>query len=167
MSSTLSKKSWADLRRRPARAVLTALTISLAVASFGILAMPSLMDQAMSSEVANARLYDLSVPVDDVTLSQAQMSALAKLPNIVAVTARSAFGTRAIISGQRVATELWGVPNFAVQPLDRVITAALPGPTKCWSTSRTPTVASTAVRRAPPCSSRPPMVRSAPSVWSG
>ena len=56
MLSTLSKKSWADLRRRPARAVLTALTISLAVASFGILALPSLMDQAMRSEVANARL---------------------------------------------------------------------------------------------------------------
>ena len=41
VTSTPSQKSWTDLRRRPARAVLTALTISLAVASFGILALPS------------------------------------------------------------------------------------------------------------------------------
>ena len=108
MFTTLARKSWTDLRRRPARAVLTGLTISLAVASFGILAMPSLMDRAMSSEIAKARLYDLSVPVDDVVLSQAQMAGLAKLPNVVAVSGRSSFGTRVLIGARRVDTEISG-----------------------------------------------------------
>jgi putative ABC transport system permease protein len=128
MFSTLTMKSWTDLKRRPARAILTALTISLAVASFGILALPSLMNQAMTTEVANARLYDVSVPVDDVVLSPAQMSGLAQLPNVVSVVSRTFLNTGAMIGGQRVATELWGVPNFAEQPLDRVITASRPGP---------------------------------------
>lgn len=126
--STLSWKSWTDLRRRPARAVLTTLTISLAVASFGILAVPSLMDRAMTSEVTKARLYDLSIPVDDVVLSPAQMEQLDKLPNVVAVAARSSFGTRALNGTHPMDAEVWGVPNFANQPVDRVITTIPPGP---------------------------------------
>ena len=76
MPSTLSRKSWTDLSRRPARAVLTMLTIALAVASFGILALPSLMDRAMTSEVDAAQLSDMSVPVFHVVLSPAQMHRL-------------------------------------------------------------------------------------------
>ena len=38
MPSALVRKSWTDVSRRPARAVLTILTLALAVASFGILA---------------------------------------------------------------------------------------------------------------------------------
>ncbi|HTW09472.1 MAG TPA: ABC transporter permease [Acidimicrobiales bacterium] len=123
--STITRKSWADLRRRPARAVLTALTISMAVASFGILAMPSLMDRGMSSEVSSTRLYDLSVPVNNVVLSSAQFSALTRLPNVVAVAARSSFGTRAMSGAHRMNAEIWGVPDWtsgawATQPVDRV-----------------------------------------------
>jgi putative ABC transport system permease protein len=127
VTSTLVRKSWNDLWRRPARLLLTTLTIALAVASFGILAMPALMNRAMTAEVTNARLYNLTVPVDDVVLSAAQMKELAQVPNVVAVVGRSLFDTRALIGGQRVATEVWGVPNFAHQPLDRVITTARPG----------------------------------------
>ena len=87
MSSALSRKSWTDLSRRPARAELTTLTLGLAVASFGILAIPTLMNRAMTSEVAKARLYDLSVPVDDVVLSPTQIGELATLPNVTAVRA--------------------------------------------------------------------------------
>ncbi|HMK98177.1 MAG TPA: FtsX-like permease family protein [Acidimicrobiales bacterium] len=128
MLSTLSRKSWTDLSRRPARAVLTTLTVALAVGSFGILALPSLMDRAMTSEVAQAELYDMSVPVFHVVLSPAQMHQLARLPNVVSVTARSTFDTRAVIGTRLVPTELWGVPDFADQPLDRVITTNYPGP---------------------------------------
>ncbi len=127
MSTALARKSWTDLSRRRARTVLTALTVALAVASFGILALPSLMNRAMSSEVASARFYDLSVPVDDVALSPAQLAALTRVPNVTAVTARSSFTTRAIIGKRRVDTEVWGVPDFNDQPIDQVVTPSRPG----------------------------------------
>ena len=128
IATALARKSWTDLSRRRARAVLTVLTLALAVASFGILAIPSQMNRAMTAEVVQARLYDLQIPVDDVTLSAAQLSALARLPDVTAVTARSMFATRAFIGGQRVAAEIWGVPSFTAQPVDQVITASRPGP---------------------------------------
>lgn len=128
MATALARKSWTDLSRRRTRTVLTVLTLALAVASFGILAIPSLMNRAMTAEVTQARLYDLQIPVDDVTLSAAQLSALARMPDVTAVTARSMFVTRAFIGGQRVATEIWGVPSFTAQPVDQVITASRPGP---------------------------------------
>ena len=126
MATALSHKAWTDLSRRPARAVLTTLTLALAVASFGILALPSLMDQAMTAEIANAKLYDVAVPVNDVALSPAQTQDLAKLPNVTASTARSLFSTTALIGNERVATEVWGVPDFADQPVDRVTTSTRP-----------------------------------------
>ena len=128
MATALARKSWTDLSRRRARTVLTVLTLALAVASFGILAIPSQMNRAMTAEVVQARLYDLQIPVDDVTLSAAQLSELARLADVTAVTARSMFATRAFIGGQRVAAEIWGVPSFTAQPVDQVITASRPGP---------------------------------------
>lgn len=127
MASALIRKSWTDLSRRPVRAVLTILTLALAVASFGILALPSLMNRAMTSEVAQARLYDLSIPVDELVLSPTQLEQLAKLPNVTSVSARSMFATRSLVGSRRVDTEVWGVANFADQPVDRVITTSRPG----------------------------------------
>src|SRR5579872_1711371 len=91
VASALTRKSWTDLTRRPVRTVLTVLTLALAVASFGILALPTLTNRAMSSEVAQSRLYDVSIPVDTVTLSAAQMEALARLPNVAALSGRTTF----------------------------------------------------------------------------
>jgi putative ABC transport system permease protein len=125
--SALTRKSWTDLSRRPARAILTTLTLALAVASFGILAIPTLTNRAMSSEVANARLYDLYIPIDDTVLSQDQLQALAKLPNVSALSVRTLFTTRTLIGTRRVATEIWGVPDFTNQPVDQVITSVRPG----------------------------------------
>lgn len=127
MASALSRKSWTDLTRRPARTVLTTLTLALAVASFGILALPTLTNRAMSSEVAQSRLYDVSIPIDTVSLSADQMEDLARLPNVAAVTGRTTFTTRTEIGARRVDTEVWGVPDFATQPVDRVATSARPG----------------------------------------
>ncbi|HET6810152.1 MAG TPA: FtsX-like permease family protein [Acidimicrobiales bacterium] len=126
--SALTRKSWTDLSRRPSRAVLTILTVALAVASFGILALPTLMNRAMASEVAQARLYDVRVPVDQVVLTNDQLSRLGRLPNVAAVSARTAYVTRALIGTKRVDTEIWGVPSFADQPVDRVTTTTPPGP---------------------------------------
>jgi putative ABC transport system permease protein len=128
VASSLTRKSWTDLSCRPARTILTVLTLALAVASFGILALPSLMNRAMNAEVTTARLYNLSIPVDDVSLSPAQLKQLASLPNIAALTARSSFATRATVGGRRVDAEIFGVPDFRNQPLDRIITASPPGP---------------------------------------
>ena len=128
MATALTRKSWSDLSRRPVRAVLTIFTLALAVASFGILALPSLVNRAMSSEVGHARLYDLRIPIDDVALSPGQLEQLGSLSNVTAVTARSLFSTRALIGTRRVDTEVWGVPDFADQPVDQVISTARPGP---------------------------------------
>jgi putative ABC transport system permease protein len=128
MRSAIARKSWTDLSRRPARAVLTIFTLALAVASFGILALPSLMDEAVAQEVTQARLYDVFIPVNDVPLSAAQLRELAHLPNVAAVSARSLFVTRTLIGSRRVPTEVWGVPNFTSQPVDRVTSATTPGP---------------------------------------
>jgi putative ABC transport system permease protein len=126
VASALTRKSWTDLSRRPVRTVMTILTLALAVASFGILALPSLMNGAMAAEVQRARLYDVYTPIDDVSLSRSQLAALARLPNVSAVSARSMFTTRALIGTKWVDTEVWGVPNFARQPVDQVITTHRP-----------------------------------------
>lgn len=126
MTSALVRKSWTDLSRRPIRAVLTVLTLALAVASFGILALPALMDRAMASEVSRARLYDLYIPVDQTVLTGAQLQQLTQLPNVDAASARNLFATRALIGSRRVDTEVWGVADFADQPVDQVITSSRP-----------------------------------------
>ncbi|HLI72310.1 MAG TPA: FtsX-like permease family protein [Acidimicrobiales bacterium] len=127
VASALSRKSWTDLGRRPVRAVLTVLTLALAVASFGIVAIPSLVNRAMAAEVARAHLYDVSIPIQYASLSRAQLAALDKLPNVSALSARSVFTTRALIGTKRVAAEVWGVANFADQPVDQVISTSRPG----------------------------------------
>lgn len=124
--SALVRKSWTDLSRRPTRAVLTILTLALAVASFGILALPSLMNRAMASEVSQARLHDVAIPIEDTALGPTQLDDLARLPNVAAVTARSVFVTRALIGTRRVTAQVFGVPDFADQPVDQVITTSRP-----------------------------------------
>ncbi len=127
MATAAARKSWTDLTRRPTRTVLTTISLSLAVASFGILALPSLMNRAVAADVARTRLYDLWVPVNDVVLGAPQLRGLGALPNVTAVTARTVFTTRTRIGGHDVPTELWGIPSLSDQPVDRVDTAARPG----------------------------------------
>jgi putative ABC transport system permease protein len=128
VTTALVRKSWTDLSRRRARTVLTVLTLTLAVASFGILALPSLMNGAMTAEVSQARLYDLWIPVDDVALTPAQLQHLAQIPGVSAMAARSMFTTRTLVGSRRVDTEIWGVADFGAQPVDRVLTSTAPGP---------------------------------------
>ena len=73
MASALLKKSITDLTRRKARAVFAVLTLAIAVASVGIFAAPSLMDQAMQKEVQANKLPDLTLSTKPLELTPAQL----------------------------------------------------------------------------------------------
>jgi putative ABC transport system permease protein len=127
--STLTRKAWVDLRRRPARTVLTMCTLGLAIASLSTVAVPALMDRAMHGEVRTAKLHDLSVTTHDTVLSPAQLSELAHLPNVAAFDARSVYSTRVAVGGRQQHAVIWGL-DFTAQPVDtiRLTRGHLPGP---------------------------------------
>ena len=84
-ATAMARKSVTDLTRRKARAFFTVLTLAIAVASIGIFAVPSLMQQAMDREIASTRLADLTVTMNPLVLSDAQLRAVARVPNVAAV----------------------------------------------------------------------------------
>jgi len=53
--TAMTRKSVTDLTRRKARAFFTVLTLAIAVASIGIFAVPSLLQQAMDRKIASTR----------------------------------------------------------------------------------------------------------------
>ena len=117
----LARKSVTDLTRRKARAFFTVLTLALAVASVGIFAVPSLMQQAMEREVAaNERRRDRLVRAAGAQRGAARTRSRA-LPNVAAVEPRSMFVTRVL--GRRAASRrrsIVGVPDYARQRVDIV-----------------------------------------------
>src|SRR5512146_1546713 len=115
MASAVLRKSVTDLTRRKARAVFTVLTLAIAVASVGIFAIPSLMDQAMQKEVQANRLPDLTLSTKPLVLSSAQLAALRRLPNVVAADGRSYFQTRAWVGERRVKAVVIAAPDFVRQ----------------------------------------------------
>lgn len=120
MSTTLSRKAWRDLGRRRARAVLTAATIALAVAATGMLAVPSLIDHTMRAEVRESRLYDITLPVRDMSFDEADAHEVAAIPNVREVSTRVSYVTRALVGDRRIPATVWGVADFARQPIDVV-----------------------------------------------
>jgi putative ABC transport system permease protein len=128
MASALLKKSVTDLTRRKARAVFTVLTLAIAVASVGIFAIPSLMDKAMQKEVLASRLPDLTLNLKPQLLTPAQLSALRRLPNVVAVDGRSYFQTRVWVGERRVKAVIIVAPDYRQQSVDVVslISGGLP-----------------------------------------
>jgi hypothetical protein len=127
--STLTRKSWGDLRRHRARTVLTMCTLGLAIASLGIAAVPGLMSSAMQQQVQASRLYDVAVTTHDLVLDSAQLRTLGRLPNIAAVDARVEYSTRVSVGSHQQDAVVWGI-DLANQPVDRVTLASgsLPGP---------------------------------------
>jgi putative ABC transport system permease protein len=118
--STLGRKARADLRRRPARTVLTVATLALAVASAATLAVPRLMDQTMRREVRDARLHDVAVTLhDDSVLSPTQLDHLAHLPDVIAFEARVVDSTQATIDDRRAQVTVWGL-DLAAQQVDAI-----------------------------------------------
>jgi putative ABC transport system permease protein len=114
------RKSITDLTRRKARAFFTILTLALAVASVGILAVPELMQQSMEREVAAHRLPDVTVSVKPLRLSAAELAALGRLPNVTAVEPRSLLATRVWVGEKRERAIVIGVPDYARQRADVV-----------------------------------------------
>ena len=127
MSSAVVRKSVTDLTRRKARATLTVLTLALAVASIGIFAVPSVMQQAMDREVAANRLADLTVTMKPLDLRAADLAALERVPNVAAVEPRITFTTRVLVGERRDEARLIGMPDFGHQRAD-VVAIAKGGP---------------------------------------
>ena len=101
MVSSLLRKSITDLSRRRSRTFFAVATLALAVASIGLFATPTLMNRAMSEQVAADRLPDLTIYTRPLVLDQAQLAALAAVPDVRAVEPRSFFGGQVYVGGRR------------------------------------------------------------------
>ncbi len=111
--STLAHKAWADLTRHRGRTLLTALTLSIAIASLGFLAVPELLATAMNRQVQASHLNDVGISTTVIDLTPAQLNALGHLPGVAAVSpvlgytasATSAAGTENVsIAGGNLAS---------------------------------------------------------------
>jgi putative ABC transport system permease protein len=116
--TAMARKSVTDLTRRKARALFTILTLAIAVASVGIFAVPALLQQAMDREIASTRLADLTVSMDPLMMSGAQLRAVARLPNVAAVQPKSVFSTRIYVGARRQKAVIIAVPDYARQNTD-------------------------------------------------
>ena len=127
--NTLNRKAWGDLTRHRARTLLTAFSLSLAIASLGFLSVPSLLNAAMNRQVAESHLNDVGISTNVINLTPAQLSAVGHLPGVAAVSpvlgytakATSAAGTRnvAIAGGDLASAPVNTVP---------LMSGRLPGP---------------------------------------
>jgi putative ABC transport system permease protein len=120
MVSSLLRKSISDLSRRRSRTFFAVATLALAVASIGLFATPALMNRAMSAEVAADRLPDLTISTRPLVLDQAELAALAAVPNVRAVEPRSSFGGRVYVGARRAFAQVLGVPDFTRQDVNVV-----------------------------------------------
>lgn len=133
--STLTRKSWKDVRRRWARSLFTVVTIGVAVAGLSLFSLMHLLNQAMDRRVVDDRLHDIQVYIQDADLSPAELDQLAALPGVTALEARTAYVTRFRDGDRRVDTLLVGVPDFATQQIDVVHleSGSLPGASEALS----------------------------------
>jgi ABC-type lipoprotein release transport system permease subunit len=129
MVSSLLRKSITDLSRRRSRTFFAAATLALAVAGIGLFASPALMNRAMSAEVAADRLPDLTISTRPLVLDQAQLAALAAVPDVRAVEPRSSFGGRVYVGARRAFAQVLGIPDFTRQDVNvvHVASGAAPG----------------------------------------
>ncbi len=127
--SAIGRKAIGDLARRRFRAVLTACTLSLALSSLAIAAIPGLMDRVMAQQVRAARLYDVAVATRDLVLSPARLRALGHLPNVAGFAASVEYPTEVTVGGQRQSATIWGL-DFASAPVDAIdiLTGTTPPP---------------------------------------
>jgi putative ABC transport system permease protein len=119
-----------DLTRRPARTIFTVLTLAIAVASISFFAIPTLIDATMQREVRAGRLADVTVNLRPVELRQTDLDAMAALPNVAALEARSSVDARVLIGARRAPARVIGVRDFADQRVDvvRIESGSAPGP---------------------------------------
>ena len=127
--STLNRKAWGDLTRHRARTLLALFTMSIAIASLGFLAVPSLLNAAMNRQIAASHLYDVGIQTSTLDLSPAQLRALGHLPGVAAVSPAVGYATTVTSAGGPQDVELAGAA-LASAPVNTValVTGAMPGP---------------------------------------
>jgi len=125
--STLTRKAWGDLTRHRARTLLAAFTLCIATATLGFVAVPSLLNAAMSRQVQQSHLYDVAVPTRILDLTPAQLGALGRLPGITAVSADLGYVTTAASAAGSQNVQIAG-GALAGAPVDTVplLTGRLP-----------------------------------------
>jgi putative ABC transport system permease protein len=127
--NTLNRKAWGDLTRHRARTLLTALSLSLAIASLGFLAVPGLLNGAMNRQVAESHLNDVGIFTNVINLTPAQLSAVGHLPGVAAVSPVLGYTARATsAAGTRNVSIAGG--DLASAPVNTVplMSGRLPGP---------------------------------------
>jgi len=127
--STLNRKAWGDLTRHRARTLLTAFTLGIAIASVGFLAVPILLNAAMSRQVAASHLYDVGLSTNVIDLTPAQLTALGHLPGVAAVSPALGFATEATSVAGAQDVEIAGTA-LASAPVNTVplLSGRMPGP---------------------------------------
>jgi putative ABC transport system permease protein len=109
--SALSRKIRGDLRRHWGKNLLIVGTLTLAIASFAIVAVPGLLNASMQTQVRQARLYDVAVETRDLDLSSGQLAALGHLPNVAAFEPAVEYSTvvASSVNGSRQNAVVWGL----------------------------------------------------------
>ncbi len=127
--STLHRKAWGDLIRHRARTLLATFTLSIAIASFGFVAVPVLLNAAMNRQISASRLYDVGISTSTLDLSPAQLSALGHLPGVAAVSPAVGYATTAASASGPQNVELAGTAlKCAPVNTAALFTGRLPGP---------------------------------------
>lgn len=120
MSSALLRKSITDLTRRKSRTFFTVATLTLAVASIGLFALPNLMGRAMHTAVVSDRLPDLTVYVRTFPVTDAGLAELAAVPNVRAVEPGLGYSGQIYVGDRRAFVWVRGIPAFSKQTVDVV-----------------------------------------------
>jgi hypothetical protein len=119
MVSALSRKSITDLTRRKSRTFFTVATLTLAVTSIGLFALPNLMGRAMQAAVASDQLPDLTVYTRSLP-PDARLAKLSSLPNVSAVEAGSGYSGEMYVGDRRAYVWVRGIPDFTKQAVNIV-----------------------------------------------
>ncbi len=120
MISALRRRSLRELTKRGARSWLTMTTIAVAVVGVWLLAIPALIDDAMTSRLDDDRLNHVRLFPNAVVLSDAEIDGLAELPNVTAADAKIVAGGQVNLSGRLIDVGLVGVRDFSAQRVDVV-----------------------------------------------
>lgn len=127
--SALDRKAWADLSRHRARTLLALFTLSIAIASLGFVAVPSLLNGAMNRQINESHLEDVGISTNTLALTPGQLSGLGRLPGVAAVSPAVGYTTTAASPAGPQNVVIAGT-NLATAPVNTVVlmSGQLPGP---------------------------------------
>jgi putative ABC transport system permease protein len=104
-------------------------TLSIATASVGFLAVPTLLNAAMNRQIAGSHLYEVGISTSTLDLSAAQLRALGRLPGVAAVSPAVGYATTVTSAAGPQDVELAGTA-LASAPVNtaELFTGRMPGP---------------------------------------